>query len=588
VTNEDENALEQWNVLVVDDEEDVHEVTRLALKRKTWRNYPIKLTSAYSAAEAKELLAKRPDFHVALVDVVMETDEAGLQLCRYIRAQCPRSLRVILRTGQPGVAPPEVVLNDYDIDYYLAKPDVTVDRLYGVVRACLRSSQDIATLLAFGKQIQNFTVALQNLSSLNDLLVFMSEGLRFLELKHAVRTIFFHDVSDEAARAMLSRSGTGKVPQADQEGARVALKRAHEQGVKELELVAGKELRLAEDVFVMVFSAKPGAPGLPLPQSEDAAPEQVIKGGLYVTPKIGSFTSRNPEEFRADARLFVENWRIAHGALRLQERIAREQMLREKMYFERMSGIATMVAGVAHEINTPLGVANTANSTIVNRLQTLIKEKPTDADTLNDIFEDLQLASDLLTKNLVRANGLISSFKKLSASQLADNRETVDLGILLNDCVQTMSPETKKKKIAVRVDRSPGTQFTWEGYPSHLTQVIVNFFQNAIRYAYHNRPDGVIDIRLSAFANEDQPSYRIEFEDYGAGVDPATLKKLFQPFVTTGRDRGGTGLGLAIVHNIVTNLLKGRILCVSNPGKGTKFTVELPTRVPEKAPAVPQ
>src|SRR5581483_352918 len=152
---------------------------------------------------------------------------------------------------------------------------------------------------------------------------------------------------------------------------------------------------------------------------------------------------------------------------------------------------------------------------------------------------------------------------------------------LINDCVQTMSPETKKKKITVNVDRSPGTAFTWNGYPSHLTQVIVNFFQNCIRYAYHNRPDGKIDIRLKTLTVEGTPFYRIEFEDYGNGVDASVLQKLFQPFVTTGRDRGGTGLVLAIVHNIVTNLLKGKITCASTPGKGTRFTVDLPVKVPE-------
>src|SRR5581483_5474712 len=287
--------------------------------------------------------------------------------------------------------------------------------------------------------------------------------------------------------------------------------------------------------FLLIFSSSATAPGLPAnatsPDGTPLADSKPVPGGLFVAPKKGSFAGKSPVDFCADARLFIENWRIAHGTLRLQERIAREQMLREKMYFERMSGIATMVAGVAHEINTPLGVANTANSTIVSRIATLTKEKPTDPEILAEIFDDLELASNLLTKNLLRANGLVSSFKKLSASQLTDTRETIDLGVLLNDCVQTMSPETKKKKIVVRVDRSPGTAFTWNGYPSHLTQVIVNFFQNVIRYAYHNRPEGAIDIRLKAFSADGAPFFRIEFEDYGNGVDAAVLQKLFQPFV---------------------------------------------------------
>ena len=188
---------EFWNVLVVDDEPDVHQVTRLALKHKQWRKKGFNLVYASSAAEAKKTLGAHPNdfFHVALIDVVMETDQAGLQLCQYVRARLPSSLRIILRTGQPGVAPEEVVLNDYDIDFYLSKSEATPDKLHTVIRSCLRSSQDISTLLAFGKQLQSFTRALQSVSSLEDLLVFMREGLGFLELKHSAKSMaFFYDV----------------------------------------------------------------------------------------------------------------------------------------------------------------------------------------------------------------------------------------------------------------------------------------------------------------------------------------------------------------------------------------------------------
>src|SRR5262249_57227589 len=120
-----------WNVLVVDDEEDVHRITRLAMKRKSWRGLPIELTSARSAKEAQQMrLADERRFHCALVDVVMESSIAGLELCEFIRSNTARSTRIILRTGQPGVAPPERVLNEYDIDYYLAKTEVTEERLY--------------------------------------------------------------------------------------------------------------------------------------------------------------------------------------------------------------------------------------------------------------------------------------------------------------------------------------------------------------------------------------------------------------------------------------------------------------------------
>ena len=131
-----------WNILVVDDEADVHTATQLALKYTTWKGRSFQITSAHSGEEATQLLSQdrtaAQNFDVAIVDVVMETDDAGLRLCEFIRQELSRSLRIILRTGQPGVAPEERILNDYDIDYYLSKGEVTKDRLFATVRACLR------------------------------------------------------------------------------------------------------------------------------------------------------------------------------------------------------------------------------------------------------------------------------------------------------------------------------------------------------------------------------------------------------------------------------------------------------------------
>jgi hypothetical protein len=105
-------------------------------------------------------------------------------------------LRIVLRTGQPGVAPEEKVINEYDIDYYMAKPEVTPERLYATVRSCLRSSQDIETLIAFSRQLRDFTSALQHIATDEDLVIFMREGLRFVELKHQVRVAFVKDIAE--------------------------------------------------------------------------------------------------------------------------------------------------------------------------------------------------------------------------------------------------------------------------------------------------------------------------------------------------------------------------------------------------------
>jgi signal transduction histidine kinase/DNA-binding response OmpR family regulator len=535
-----------WRVLVVDDEKDVHEVTQLALKRRSWRRRRFELVSCYSAREAQELVLRSPAnrFQVALVDVVMETQNAGLELCRFLRAHCPSSLRIVLRTGQPGVAPEEKIINEYDIDSYMAKPEVTPERLYATVRSCLRSSQDIETLLAFSRQLRSFTSALQNISTGADLEIFMNEGLRFLELKHQCSVSFVKSIAHENA--------TPSVPES-----RVI--KAHENNLAVGKLHPLSAIALDAQGYVLPFAV----------QVEGS--EERVRGGFLVDQIQPGFTVHALEN---DLTLFMQNWTIAHGAVLLQQRVSREKMLNERMYVERIESIANMVTGVAHEINTPLGVANTANGMIVSLAKEVATTPP--GPQLDDVVKDLMESTELMRKNLERASRLVKSFKQLSSSQLSDERCTSDITAVIHDCIDAMSVDTKKRGITMRTHWDLGEKHSWTGFPGHLSQVIVNLIQNTLRYAYKGEKAGDVDIRLTG----DAEKYTIEFEDYGAGVPPEIFPRMFEAFVTSGREIGGTGLGLAISHNIMTNLLKGNIACTTAVGKGTKFTLVVPRVVP--------
>lgn len=559
-------ARRYWQILLVDDEEDVHTITALVLKQKRWRNRRFKLTSAYSKKEAIEILKKKSDFHVAVLDVVMETDNAGLDLCDFIRRNSPNSMRIILRTGQPGLAPEEKVLNDFDIDYYLAKSDATPGKLYNIIRACIRSSQDISTLLAYGKQLQSFTKTLQSITSVRDLVVFMHEALAFLELKHYSTTIFNYDLSQREDSFIMDELDPESPLDLDKVGDGMDL--AHQKKFTLLEAHSAKDLGLTETSFVIPFETHEETQD----EEEDIPP---VLGSLMFDMSPEYVSEKATQDFLADATLFIENWCIAYATLRLRERLAREQLLRDQMYYERMESIATMVTGVAHELNTPLGVARTANSMVTELTQNLLQNPPEDDEEREELQDDLEDACNLMTKNLERAQRLIQSFKKLSASQLSDEQMESDLVLIIKDCLETMRPDLKKKTIVSTVHTDDDTKFPWNGYPGHLSQVIINLIQNTIRYAYddsHTSPK--IDVFLKEFKQRD--GYRIEFVDYGKGVARHILPRLFDAFVTSGRNKGGTGLGLAIVHNIVVNLLGGSISCESELGEGTKFLIDLP------------
>lgn len=564
---QESRPVNAWNVLIVDDEEDVHAVTRMALKRRHWHQKPFQVTSAYSGEHALAMLrsSECPPFHVALVDVVMESQTAGLELCRYIRANCPSSLRIVLRTGQPGAALEDTVLNEYDIDYYLAKPEVTAERLFSVIRACLRSSQDISTLLAFGRQLRSFTRALQSVTSVPDLLVFMDEALSFLEAKFDASIAFVHDL-----RATEPPSDGGALRHSNAPPqVLAALELAYARECPLFSLQPGSELGLPPNHALMLFSALPGDVDVPR-----------VLGGLHISMNAGAVSAKVSADFTADARLFLENWVIAHNMLRLQQQVAADRMLREKMYVERLESIAHMVASLSHEINTPLGVASTANSMVQMLVGQLRVASGAEAPGL---VADLDEACALLAKNIVRAHNLIKSFKQLSVGQLSDQRLRVDVAAVVRDCVDSMSPELRTKKVDVVVSAAASGELMWDGFPGHLSQVIINLFQNSIRYAYPEAQGGRIEVQVARVDADRGAAIRLSVRDYGPGVAETVRKRIFQPFVTTGIGQGGTGLGLAIVHNIVVNVLRGRIELEDPAGGGARFVIELPVSVPRSA-----
>ncbi|MFF7242139.1 ATP-binding protein [Streptomyces collinus] len=564
-----------WRILVVDDDPDVHAITRLVLKNKLWRDRGFAIVSAFSQAEAMELLSQAGNtFHVAVVDVVMEKPDSGLKLCGTIRTKCPRSTRIILRTGQAGSVPEETVLNEYDIDYYIHKLDMDPARFFSILRACLRSSQDISTLLAYGRQLQSFTKALQHVSTADDLKVFMGEALQFLELKHKCTTVFNYDLAAGAA-ATISTAKAEYLSEPRDIYHR-ALLGAHDAQLAFMTERLGSELGLSDDHFAIIFEAREEeAKSLdvvqPAPPQADIREMPPARGGLIFIAETGVPSSKARQDLVADAQLFIENWCIAYSTLRLRERLNQEQMLRNQMYQDRLESIAAMVTGVAHELNTPLGVARTAGS-VIGDIATHVAAAIDGCD--EETCLDLQESVRLMNKNLDRAHRLIQSFRKLSSSQLSDQRMEVGLKAVIDDCVETLGPELKKNRIKVVVDADEGDDFRWDGYPGHLSQVLINLLQNTIRYAFEPGQGGTVTILIQRIT--ETSSFRLVFSDDGRGVSEDIKPRIFDPFVTSGRETGGTGLGLAIVRNIVNDVIAGTINCESASGEGTTFEMVLP------------
>jgi signal transduction histidine kinase len=525
-----------WRVLVVDDEDDVHRITRLALQRRTWRRRSFELMSCHTARETRELLRQNADqsFHVALVDVVMETKSAGLELCRYLRTELPSSLRIILRTGQAGVAPEEQVINDYDIDHYMSKSEMTPHRLFSTIRSCLRSSQDIDTLIAFNRQLRRFASALLAVDSGQDLAVFMNQGLRFIELKNQVRIFLVKDIEG-------APSGS-----AAQMKAFEVVARGHRAELAMGRVLPADALGL-EFGHVVLFA-------VPVQGSGSS-----VRGG-FVIEGAEPFML---DTLYADLNVFLESWTTTQRAMVLQQRVAREKLLYERMHMECTQSIATMVIEVADELDVPLSLLDGVPASVAEGLS--------HAES-SDVGAVVERAMSVVSSRVRQSRQIIRNFKEHALGQLSDDVRKSDVRDVMLACVELMSASARKHKVTIRTKWREGQNFPWVGVPGHLAHVLVNLLQNAIRYAYHQE-DGIVDLRLA----DDPEAYRIECEDYGVGLptDPAAapLQTMFEP---ANLERGG---GLAVAHHIVTRLLGGQIRYTTVPAKGTKFILTIPRQI---------
>jgi signal transduction histidine kinase len=265
--------------------------------------------------------------------------------------------------------------------------------------------------------------------------------------------------------------------------------------------------------------------------------------------------------------------------LREQELKLISQAMQAEAALERHRVLSQAVAGVAHEINTPLGIVKTALSIIKNRLSLPNIQSLFQGDSGNEaLLQDVLESSSLMIKNVDNAHRLIENFKKIAVDQIIEHQETVNLPTLLNDAIDLFKISARQAKLDIRLDVSGIRQDQeWRGYPGYLTQIMMNFLQNIERYAYPGGMGGKVDCAVTDRAGTDKAAqFILTVRDFGAGISPEHIGKIFEPFFTTGRGKGGTGLGLAIVSNMVTVAMQGTLSVESEPGYGTCFTVCFP------------
>jgi PAS domain S-box-containing protein len=245
---------------------------------------------------------------------------------------------------------------------------------------------------------------------------------------------------------------------------------------------------------------------------------------------------------------------------------------------EKLAALGRLVAGVAHEINNPVGTSLTVASALERKAAMITAEFAQGAlkrSSLNEFLKVSREASSQLVANLNHAAELIQSFKQVATDRSQSNQRGFDLGALTEQIVMSLRPGLGTQDLTLNVECQP--DLTMNSYPGPYGQVLTNLFLNAVAHAFPEGRAGTIDIKIRTSGME---NVEIIFSDDGCGMNPGVRRKAFDPFFTTRRDQGSTGLGLHIVHNIVANCLGGHIHLDSEPGKGTKIKLLLPRLAP--------
>ena len=251
----------------------------------------------------------------------------------------------------------------------------------------------------------------------------------------------------------------------------------------------------------------------------------------------------------------------------LQE--AQSELVRQ----EKLASLGRLVAGVAHEINTPLGICVTATSHLVQELKLTREELAAGemtAESLESFFDIVDQSLRIMTTNTQRAANLVRSFKQVAVDQSSDNVRSFNLRKYLDEVLLSLQPKLKGKPIEVEVDCPPDIDM--ESVPGAVSQIVTNMVVNSLVHGFGEGQSGSIKIKGRVEGDHVQ----FDYSDDGIGMDPGTLSQLFDPFFTTKRGSGGSGLGAHILYNLVTGPLGGTVKVVSAPNMGLHYNLRFP------------
>ncbi|WGD52210.1 DUF3369 domain-containing protein [Bradyrhizobium sp. CB1650] len=559
--SEDSNSR-KWKIAVIDDDPAVHDGTRFALSDYSLNGQTLEILSAHSAAEGRKLMRQHGDIAAVLLDVIMETDVAGLELVEFIRNELKNeTVRIILRTGQPGQAPERRVIVQYDINDYKAKTELTADKLFTSLTAALRSYQqlermvqtrrgleiiiDAASTLYDFKSMQRLAegVLTQLASLLNvdcaGILVLRDNGGSDAELSvlagSGCYSRFIGTTSSKALdpdlRAMVEAAFQRRKNEFADHRSVIYLRTGSGREVVVL-LQAERELSETDRSLVEIFSSR-----LSIAFDNVILYQQLQDANTQLEDRVAQRT-------RA---LMQANRRLSAQWLRLQ----------------RANGFKNEILGtVAHDLKNPLGV-------ILGRTE-MLKELISTGASEGGVISQVDHIRDATKRLTTMVDHLISD-AMADAFDITIRREPVDVAALVQEVAEANQPLAVNKQQAITVAAPPNIVTMCD--TDRIREAIDNLISNAIKYS-------PIGGRIAVAVTHEGNDTVVRVSDDGAGLSPEDLGRLFGRFQrlsakpTAGES--STGLGLSIVKRII-DMHGGEVTAESGgPGKGATFTITLP------------
>ena len=552
----------KWKVAVIDDDHAVHEGTRFALSDYDLNGQTLEILSAYSAAEGRALMRDHPDIAAVLLDVIMETDSAGLDLVEYIRHEIKNeTVRIILRTGQPGQAPERRVIVDYDINDYKAKTELTADKLFTSLTAAIRSYQQLERMVQTRRGLEIIIDAASTLYDFRSMQR-LAEGVltqiaSLLNVDCAGILVLRDDGTAGDEFSVLAGSGcySGFAGRPDSKELEPELRsmveaafhrRAHEffgeRTVLYVRTGSGRE------VVVLLQAERP------LSETDRSLVEifgsrlSIAFDNVILYQQLQEANSQLEDRVTQRTRALTQaNQRLSAQWLRLQ----------------RANGFKNEILGtVAHDLKNPLGV-------ILGRTE-MLTELISSQASRESVLAQIEHIRDATRRLTSMVDHLISD-AMADAFDISIRRDAVDIGALVGDVVEANQPLAANKQQALAVS-APAHLITMVD-ADRMREAIDNLVSNATKYS-------PIGGKITATVIEHEGMVRIRISDEGAGLSPEDIGRLFGRFQRlSAKPTGGessTGLGLSIVKRIV-DMHGGEVRADSpGPGQGSTFTIVLP------------